>query len=167
MPQKAWDNIMPFPYHFGNWVKTTSGEMIQVESIVYAPNMGVLTPHINLFPIDEIMGIPLTEEIVEAAGFEFYNYDEYNQTPEGEDEVEAKDLLFIKSYRKYLTQYVYYAVQSTPNGNWCMFNCYVTGEKEENEDDEIVICYLKYLHELQNIYEIIFQKQIELVFKNK
>lgn len=159
MLQQKWDASMPFPYHFGNYVKAKD-EVIKVESIVYAPHMDVLTPHINLYPIDEIEGIPLTEEIVEMAGFEFYNYDEYDQVPEDEEQPDAKDLLFIKSYRKFLTQYVYFALQSTPSGNWCMFNCFVTSDNYDNEDLEVVICYLKYVHELQNIYEIVFSKQL-------
>lgn len=152
----------PFPYAFGNWVMSPSGEKIKIESIVVCPAFDIFVPHVNLYPVHEIQGIPLTEEIVESCGFEFYNYEDI--PPKDEDE-KSDELQVIKCYRKFFNKNVLFGLESTPSGNWCFYTAHETNSDfGEASEDMKVICFLKYVHELQNIYQLTFDEELEIVF---
>lgn len=119
-------------------------------------------------------GIVITEKIIESAGFVFYEYELVDneelskELPQGYTIGEGEDTLFMW-YRKFKNDLVYFGIEFHPSGNHCLFktNHYHHRSDRENDMDMSVMGYFKYVHELQNLYYLCFQDELEIVFTNK
>ena len=104
-------------------------------------------------PLDDYYKpIPLTEEWIEKFGFELFDY----------EELEHEDFpnFFYKSYKIYPreTKRYYYEITNTPDDK---FDFVIKVEFA----DEILISSIKYVHQLQNLYFALTNK--ELTWKSK
>jgi hypothetical protein len=89
---------------------------------------------------DGFSPIPLTPEILEKAGFEFYDSEVYDY------EDDENDFIF-QSWRKWKNKIVYYRVDLVPEEY-----CYMFGISRFNDDHTFTLSGCKYVHQLQNIF---------------
>jgi len=152
----------------GNWVRGSDSVVPQPILMLEQYGDSVL---INKLTANHYEGIPITEEIIESAGFEFYEYElvDGQELPDvytiGE---EGQEILF-SWYRKFKNELVYYGIEIHPSGRHCFFKThhYQHRTDRDNDMDMSVIGYVEYVHELQNMFFQCFEEEIEIVFKNK
>ena len=115
-------------------------------------------------------GIPIDEKLLERCGFEFYEYEliDSEDLPDGYTVGESGECLF-QWYRKYKNELIYYGIELHPSGRHCFYKTmgYQHRSNKENDIDMSVIGYVEYLHELQNMFFICFEEELEIVNENK
>ena len=131
----------------GNWVNDLNGKHCRIESIDNDGCDVYFLEHDTLayLPIKNINPIPLTPEILDKCGFEFYDFlvDDF--------EDDENDFIY-KAWRKFISDWVYYTVNLEPNEINFKFGISRNITSSPHNENGFSWAKCQYLHNLQNIF---------------